>query len=115
MGTSTTRTVTIFLVSSMARKLYTTKLKPFKPCSALLVTSHCAEKIVSVRWHAGSALAEKVGLNDTAKSLLESIRNNEDEVSPSTIFAMASVREGVRNCVSDRSNGHRTSSNYMYF
>ena len=42
----------------------------------------------------------KVGLNDTAKSLLESIRNNEDEVSPSTIFAVASVREGVRNCVS---------------
>ena len=36
----------------------------------------------------------KVGLNDTAKSVLESIRNNEDEVSPSTVFAVASVREG---------------------
>lgn len=35
------------------------------------------------------------GLNDTAKSLLSSIKSNEDEVSPSSIFAVASVLEGV--------------------
>ena len=38
---------------------------PFKHCSALLVTSHCAlrrkYKIVSAHWHAGSAPAERVG------------------------------------------------------
>ena len=36
------------------------------------------------------------GLNDTAEHLLDSIRSNKHEVSPSTIFAVASVREGVR-------------------
>jgi len=35
------------------------------------------------------------GLNDTADNLLRSIKNNEDEVSPSTIFACASILEGV--------------------
>lgn len=36
-----------------------------------------------------------VGLNDTADNLLKSIRENADEVSPSTIFAVASILEGV--------------------
>ena len=35
------------------------------------------------------------GLNDTAENLLHSINSNEEEVSPSTIFAVASVLEGV--------------------
>lgn len=35
------------------------------------------------------------GLNDTAEHLLQSIRSNEAEVSPSTVFAVASVLEGV--------------------
>ena len=35
------------------------------------------------------------GLNDTAENLLRSINSNKDEVSPSTIFAVASVLEGV--------------------
>ena len=35
------------------------------------------------------------GLNDTAENLLRSINSNEEEVSPSTIFAVASVLEGV--------------------
>lgn len=35
------------------------------------------------------------GLNDTAQNLLSSIDSNEEEVSPSTIFAVASVLEGV--------------------
>lgn len=36
-----------------------------------------------------------VGLNDTTESLLKSIANDEEEVSPSTIFAVASILEGV--------------------
>ena len=35
------------------------------------------------------------GLNDTAESLLRSIAHDEDEVSPSTIFAVASILEKV--------------------
>ena len=41
------------------------------------------------------------GLNDTAENLLHSINSNEDEVSPSTIFAVASVLEGVSQLLSD--------------
>ena len=37
-----------------------------------------------------------VGLNDTASSLLQSIEENAEEVSPSTLFAVASILEGVR-------------------
>ena len=36
------------------------------------------------------------GLNDTAENLLHSIRSNTDEVSPSSLFAVASIMEGVR-------------------
>lgn len=36
-----------------------------------------------------------VGMNDTAENLLESVRRNENEVSPSTLFAVASILEGV--------------------
>ena len=39
------------------------------------------------------------GLNDTAENLLHSINSNEEEVSPSTIFAVASVLEGVSQTV----------------
>ena len=35
------------------------------------------------------------GLNDSARTLLESIRRNESEISPSTLFAVASILEGV--------------------
>ena len=38
----------------------------------------------------------ETGLNDTAENLLQSIRSNAEEVSPSTLFAVASVLEGVR-------------------
>lgn len=37
------------------------------------------------------------GLNDTAENLLKSISRNEEEVSPSTIFAVASIFEKVTN------------------
>ena len=35
------------------------------------------------------------GLNDTADNLLASIKRDEEEVSPSTLFAVASILEGV--------------------
>lgn len=35
------------------------------------------------------------GLNDTAENLLDSIQKNAAEISPSTIFAVASILEGV--------------------
>lgn len=35
------------------------------------------------------------GLNETAEELLQSIKNDVEEVSPSTIFAVASILEGV--------------------
>lgn len=38
----------------------------------------------------------KEGLNTTAKELLMSIAMDKEEVSPSTIFAVASILEGVR-------------------
>lgn len=37
----------------------------------------------------------RAGLNDSAKALLESIRCSESEISPSTLFAVASILEGV--------------------
>ena len=35
------------------------------------------------------------GLNDTPENLMASIKANEAEVSPSTMFAVASILEGV--------------------
>lgn len=52
---------------------------------------------VIVLWTANTERFSVVrsGLNDTAENLAKSIRNNEAEVSPSTLFAMASILEGV--------------------
>lgn len=36
----------------------------------------------------------RAGLNDTSENLLESIRRGEEEISPSTLFAVASILEG---------------------
>jgi len=51
---------------------------------------------VIVLWTANTErFAEvKPGLNTTAEELINSINNNEEEVSPSTIFAVASILEG---------------------
>lgn len=38
-----------------------------------------------------------VGKNDTADNLLQAIDENYEEISPSTLFAVASILEGVRN------------------
>ncbi|KAK7098960.1 uncharacterized protein [Littorina saxatilis] len=52
---------------------------------------------VIILWTANTERFSEVreGLNDTAENLLNSIRKNECEVSPSTIFAVASIQEGV--------------------
>ncbi|KAK2707665.1 uncharacterized protein LOC136029525 [Artemia franciscana] len=53
------------------------------------------EKVI-VLWTANTERFSEVryGLNDTAENLLSSIKKNESEVSPSTIFAVASILEG---------------------
>lgn len=52
---------------------------------------------VIVLWTANTERFSDVreGLNDTAENLLQSIKNDVDEVSPSTLFAVASILEGV--------------------
>jgi myo-inositol-1-phosphate synthase len=52
---------------------------------------------VIVLWTANTERFSELreGLNDTADNLLRSIANGEEEVSPSTIFACASILEGV--------------------
>lgn len=52
---------------------------------------------VIVIWSANTErFAElRTGLNDTAENLMKSVENNESEISPSTLFAIASILEGV--------------------
>jgi myo-inositol-1-phosphate synthase len=54
------------------------------------------EKIV-VLWTANTErfCDIKAGLNTTMAELDESLKQNKSEISPSTIFAMASIMEGV--------------------
>jgi len=56
---------------------------------------HHLDKVI-VLWSANTERYAEIseGLNDTADNLLSSIRQNVSEVSPSTIFAVASVLEG---------------------
>ena len=56
-----------------------------------------AETVI-VLWTANTErfCALQDGHNDTAENLLNSIRRNADEISPSTLFAVASILEGVR-------------------
>lgn len=57
--------------------------------------SNGLDKVI-VLWSANTERFSDIveGVNDTSANLLESIRANEDEVSPSTIFAVASILEG---------------------
>lgn len=52
---------------------------------------------VIVIWSANTERFAEVraGLNDTAENLLKSVEANESEISPSTLFAIASILEGV--------------------
>lgn len=52
---------------------------------------------VIVLWTANTErFSEEIkGLNDTSDNLLKSICKNESEISPSTLFAVASILEGV--------------------
>lgn len=53
---------------------------------------------VIILWTANTErFSEEIeGLNDTSDNLLRSICKNESEISPSTLFAVASILEGVR-------------------
>lgn len=57
--------------------------------------SNGLDKVI-VLWSANTERFSDIveGVNDTSANLLESIRAGEDEVSPSTIFAVASILEG---------------------
>jgi myo-inositol-1-phosphate synthase len=54
------------------------------------------EKVI-ILWTANTERYSDViqGVNDTADNLLRSIREGEEEISPSTLFAVASILEGV--------------------
>jgi len=54
------------------------------------------DKVVVI-WSANTERFAEIieGVNDTADNLLNSIKNSHEEVSPSTIFAVASIIEGV--------------------
>ncbi|CCI44519.1 unnamed protein product [Albugo candida] len=56
---------------------------------------HELDKVI-VLWSANTERYSDIieGVNDTGKNLLESIKASEDEVSPSTVFAVASILEG---------------------
>lgn len=57
----------------------------------------CLSQQVIVLWTANTEryCDVAVGLNDNTENLLKSIATNQDEVSPSTLFAVASIMEGV--------------------
>jgi myo-inositol-1-phosphate synthase len=57
--------------------------------------SNKLDKVI-VLWSANTERFSDIveGVNDTSKNLLESIKTNEDEISPSTVFAVASILEG---------------------
>jgi len=51
---------------------------------------------VIVLWSANTERFSEIieGINDTAENILEAIKNEEDEVSPSSVFAIATILEG---------------------
>lgn len=63
-------------------------IKDFKEINKL-------EKVI-VLWTANTEryCADEIGINDTAENILSAIKRNHDEISPSNIFAIASILEG---------------------
>lgn len=57
---------------------------------------HALDKVI-ILWTANTERFADVvpGLNDTADNLMRSIKSDASEVSPSTLFAVASILEGV--------------------
>ena len=62
------------------------------------ISEHALDKLILL-WTANTERFADVisGLNDTDEKLMHSINNDASEVSPSTLFAVASVLEGVCN------------------
>jgi myo-inositol-1-phosphate synthase len=58
--------------------------------------AHNLDKVI-VLWTANTERYSELipGINDTARNLEQAVRNSHEEVSPSTIFAMACIYEGV--------------------
>lgn len=67
-----------------------TDIRDFKKCKNL-------DQVI-VLWTANTErFSDEIeGLNDTSDNLLHSICQNKSEISPSTLFAVASILEGVR-------------------
>ena len=61
-----------------------------------MTSEHALDKVILL-WTANTERFADVipGLNDTAENLMRSIKNDASEVSPSTLFAVASILEGV--------------------
>ncbi|CAL3972725.1 hypothetical protein PZA11_004229 [Diplocarpon coronariae] len=59
-------------------------------------TSHGLEKVI-VQWTANTERFSELvdGVNDTAENLMKAIENGHEEVSPSTVFAVACILEGA--------------------
>lgn len=59
-------------------------------------SEHALDKVILL-WTANTERFADIipGLNDTAENLMRSIKNDASEVSPSTLFAVASILEGV--------------------
>lgn len=75
-----------------------TKLEMMNQIRADIVNFKKANKLdrVVIMWSANTERFADVvaGLNDTADNLIKSIEAGEDEISPSTLFAVASILEG---------------------
>jgi myo-inositol-1-phosphate synthase len=65
-------------------------------CCSDFKTANGLDKIV-VQWTANTERYADIieGVNDTADNLLNAIKNGHEEVSPSTVFAVASILEGA--------------------
>lgn len=59
-------------------------------------TNNDLDKVI-VLWTANTERYSEIvpGVNDTARNLEQAVADNHDEVSPSTVFAMACIYEGV--------------------
>ena len=62
----------------------------------VVFSEHALDKVI-ILWTANTERFADIipGLNDTADNLMRSIKNDAGEISPSTLFAVASILEGV--------------------
>lgn len=66
------------------------------PCHSDFKAANNLDKVI-VQWTANTERYADIiaGINDTAENLLEAIKTGHEEISPSTVFAVASILEGA--------------------